>query len=84
MNCLRHVVNRVLTDGYSHHIERLMGITNFCMLAGIDPADPVLAADAGSPVTMGLVQRAARTEYAKLARPLTPAETGGWILEEVR
>jgi deoxyribodipyrimidine photolyase-related protein len=38
MNCLRHVVGRVLADGYSHHIERLMVITNFCMLAGIDPA----------------------------------------------
>lgn len=38
MNCLRHVIGRVLADGYSHHIERLMVITNFCLLAGIDPA----------------------------------------------
>ena len=38
MNCLRHVVNRVLDGGYSHHIERLMIICNFCLLAGIDPA----------------------------------------------
>lgn len=38
MNCLRHVIGRVLDLGYSHHIERLMVICNFCMLAGIDPA----------------------------------------------
>lgn len=38
MNCLRHVVGRVIADGYSHHIERLMVICNFCLLAGIDPA----------------------------------------------
>jgi deoxyribodipyrimidine photolyase-related protein len=38
MNCLHHVVQRVIGMGYSHHIERLMVITNFCMTAGIDPA----------------------------------------------
>ncbi len=38
LNCLHHVVQRVLDAGYSHHIERLMIICNFCMLAGIDPA----------------------------------------------
>ncbi len=38
MNCLRHVVSRVLDLGYCHHIERLMVICNFCMLAGVDPA----------------------------------------------
>lgn len=38
MNCLKHVVTRVIESGYSHHIERLMVICNFCMLAGIDPA----------------------------------------------
>lgn len=38
MNCLRHVVERVIATGYSHHIERLMVICNFCLLAGIDPA----------------------------------------------
>ncbi len=38
MNCLRHVVARVIATGYSHHIERLMVICNFCLLAGIDPA----------------------------------------------
>jgi deoxyribodipyrimidine photolyase-related protein len=37
MNCLKQVVSRVLDDGYSHHIERLMIICNYCLLAGIDP-----------------------------------------------
>jgi deoxyribodipyrimidine photolyase-related protein len=37
MNCLGHVVRRVLDTGYSHHIERLMIISNFCLLAGIRP-----------------------------------------------
>ncbi len=38
MNCVRHVVGRLLEHGYSHHIERLMVVCNFCLLAGIDPA----------------------------------------------
>jgi SpoVK/Ycf46/Vps4 family AAA+-type ATPase len=37
-----------------------------------------LAADAGEPVRMTHLLRAARTEYAKLEKPLTDAETGGW------
>ena len=36
--CIRHVVRRVIDTGYSHHIERLMVVCNFCLLAGIDPA----------------------------------------------
>jgi deoxyribodipyrimidine photolyase-related protein len=35
MNCLRRVIRRVLEDGYCHYIERLMVISNFCQLAGI-------------------------------------------------
>jgi deoxyribodipyrimidine photolyase-related protein len=38
MNCLRQVIHRVIDTGYSHHIERLMVLCNFCMLAGVDPA----------------------------------------------
>jgi hypothetical protein len=37
-----------------------------------------LAADAREPVGMAHVLRAARAEYAKLARPLTDAEVAGW------
>ncbi len=37
-----------------------------------------LAADANEPVRMNHVLRAARTEYAKIEKPLTPAEIGGW------
>ena len=37
-----------------------------------------VAADAGGPVTMSHVLAAARTEYAKLERPLPDAEIRGW------
>lgn len=39
MNCIRHVTQRLLDHGYSHHIERLMIVCNFCLLAGINPID---------------------------------------------
>jgi hypothetical protein len=37
-----------------------------------------LAADAGEPVRMAHILRAARTEYTKLEKPLTSAEVGDW------
>ncbi|MBW6466182.1 MAG: cryptochrome/photolyase family protein [Brevefilum sp.] len=37
MNCLRQVIQRVLDAGYVHHIERLMLLSNFCLLADIHP-----------------------------------------------
>ncbi|GHO87424.1 hypothetical protein [Dictyobacter formicarum] len=37
MNCIQHIARRVLNTGYANHIERLMVICNFCLLAGIDP-----------------------------------------------
>jgi ATP-dependent 26S proteasome regulatory subunit len=37
-----------------------------------------LAADANESVTMTHLVRAARTEYAKLEKPLTESEIGGW------
>ena len=37
-----------------------------------------LAADDGEPVGMRHLLRAARSEYAKLERPLSEAEIGGW------
>ncbi|MDX2033691.1 MAG: cryptochrome/photolyase family protein [Blastocatellia bacterium] len=39
MNCLRRVIGRVLETGYSHHIERLMVLCNFALLAGVRPAE---------------------------------------------
>ena len=38
-----------------------------------------LAADEAAPVRMGHVLRAARTEYAKLEKPLTDTEVKGWL-----
>ena len=38
MACLRHALGRALTTGYNHHIERLMLLSNFLMLSGVDPA----------------------------------------------
>lgn len=38
-----------------------------------------LAAEAESPVSMTHLLRAARTEYAKLEKPLTDAEIRGWV-----
>ncbi len=37
MNCMQAVIQRALDDGYTHHIERLMVLSNFCLLAGIEP-----------------------------------------------
>ena len=37
------------------------------------------AAEAGEPVRMAHLLRAARAEYDKLERPLTAAEVGGWV-----
>ncbi|MCX6368076.1 MAG: cryptochrome/photolyase family protein [Armatimonadetes bacterium] len=38
MHCLSHVVRQVLESGYSHHIERLMILGNFALLAGVSPS----------------------------------------------
>lgn len=37
MHCMDTVIARVWQHGYTHHIERLMILSNFCVLAGIDP-----------------------------------------------
>lgn len=37
MNCMRHALGQSLEYSYAHHIQRLMVIGNFCLLAGIDP-----------------------------------------------
>jgi len=38
-----------------------------------------IAADAGRPITMAHVLQAAGSEYDKLEKPLTGAESGGWL-----
>jgi deoxyribodipyrimidine photolyase-related protein len=38
MRCLERATNRVRRRGYSHHIERLMLLSNFALLLGVEPA----------------------------------------------
>lgn len=47
-------------------------IRNIALLAAF------LAADGGAPIAMNHILEAARTEYAKLDKPLSAAETRGW------
>jgi deoxyribodipyrimidine photolyase-related protein len=37
MNCLKYSINQSLNEAYAHHIQRLMVIGNFSLLAGIHP-----------------------------------------------
>ena len=37
MNCLRQSIAETLQNAYAHHIQRLMVIGNFALLAGFDP-----------------------------------------------
>lgn len=39
MNCLRHCISETKTNAYAHHIQRLMVLGNFALLAGINPKD---------------------------------------------
>jgi hypothetical protein len=47
-------------------------------IRNIGLAAAFLAAEAGEPVRMRHIRLAARTEYAKLDRPMTDAEVAGW------
>ncbi|NHZ81873.1 hypothetical protein F2P44_21715 [Massilia sp. CCM 8695] len=37
MRCLRHAIGQSLDDAHAHHIQRLMIIGNFSLLAGLEP-----------------------------------------------
>ncbi len=37
MNCLGQVIDGAIQTGYNHHIERLMILCNFALLAGLEP-----------------------------------------------
>jgi deoxyribodipyrimidine photolyase-related protein len=39
MHCLRQAVGQSLDDAHAHHIQRLMVIGNFALLAGLDPVE---------------------------------------------
>jgi deoxyribodipyrimidine photolyase-related protein len=39
MNCLHHVIHQVKEIGYAHHIQRLMVLNNFALIAGISPQE---------------------------------------------
>jgi deoxyribodipyrimidine photolyase-related protein len=39
MSCLRTTVERLMATGFTHHIERLMLVCNFCLAAGVDPRE---------------------------------------------
>lgn len=39
MNCLHHVISQTLALGYNHHIQRLMVLGNFFLIAGIRPQE---------------------------------------------
>ncbi|WP_394689297.1 cryptochrome/photolyase family protein [Hoeflea sp.] len=39
MNCLAQSIRETRANAYAHHIQRLMVIGNFCLIAGIDPRE---------------------------------------------
>jgi deoxyribodipyrimidine photolyase-related protein len=39
MNCLRQILSQVERTGYAHHIQRLMVLSNFALIAGVSPQE---------------------------------------------
>lgn len=39
MNCLKQVLSQVKRTGYAHHIQRLMVLGNFALIAGLSPQE---------------------------------------------
>jgi deoxyribodipyrimidine photolyase-related protein len=37
MNCLYQTIQQILNTGYAHHIQRLMVLSNFALIAGLSP-----------------------------------------------
>ena len=37
MRCIQHAVTRAIDTGWNHHIERLMVLSNYFMLTGVNP-----------------------------------------------
>ncbi len=37
MNCLHQIITQVQRTGYAHHIQRLMVLSNFALIAGLSP-----------------------------------------------
>ncbi|MGB1253603.1 MAG: cryptochrome/photolyase family protein [Candidatus Promineifilaceae bacterium] len=37
MRCMQHAIQRAIDTGYNHHIERLMVLSNYFMLTGVNP-----------------------------------------------
>lgn len=37
MNCFHQIITQIQSTGYAHHIQRLMVLSNFALIAGIDP-----------------------------------------------
>ena len=75
---------RVFPPGDAHRGAGLRAARRGCSVAGgnirnIALNAAFLAADAGQPVGMAHVLAAARAEYAKLERSLTPSEIAGWV-----
>jgi deoxyribodipyrimidine photolyase-related protein len=39
MNCLHEIITQIKYTGYAHHIQRLMVLSNFALIAGISPQE---------------------------------------------
>ncbi|BCL36307.1 cryptochrome/photolyase family protein [Nostoc sp. MS1] len=39
MNCLQQIIIQIQRTGYAHHIQRLMVLSNFALIAGISPQE---------------------------------------------
>ncbi|MUG94398.1 cryptochrome/photolyase family protein [Scytonema sp. UIC 10036] len=39
LNCLRQILSQLQRTGYAHHIQRLMVLSNFALIAGISPQE---------------------------------------------